>query len=164
MVDSYPNYKPNNISETVDVWHMMLSEYDYKSIAMALKAYILTDTSGFAPAIGQIISKLYDIHNPNQMSETEAWSLVKNAMSNSGYNCLEEYNKLPKIVQKCIGEPIQLRKWAMTENLNESVVSSNFIKAYKEALQKEKINSMYTQDIKKMIDSSNGMMIEKSEN
>ena len=30
MVDSYPNYKPNNISETVDVWHMMLSEYTYE--------------------------------------------------------------------------------------------------------------------------------------
>ena len=24
MVDSYPNYKPNDISETVDVWQMML--------------------------------------------------------------------------------------------------------------------------------------------
>ena len=41
MVDSYPNYKPNNISETVDVWNMMLSEYTYEQISVALKAYIL---------------------------------------------------------------------------------------------------------------------------
>ena len=36
MVDSYPNYKPNDISETVDVWLMMLSDYDYNLVAMAL--------------------------------------------------------------------------------------------------------------------------------
>ena len=58
MVDSYPNYKPNDISETVDVWHMMLSDYDYNLVAMALNAYILSDTSGFAPSIGQLVAKI----------------------------------------------------------------------------------------------------------
>ena len=32
MVDSYPNYKPNDISETVDVWNVMLSDYDYNLV------------------------------------------------------------------------------------------------------------------------------------
>lgn len=54
MVDSYPNYKPNDISETVDVWHMMLEEYSYQQVSLALKEYILTEKTGFAPSIGQI--------------------------------------------------------------------------------------------------------------
>lgn len=54
MVDSYPNYKPNDISETVDVWQMMLDEYSYQQISQALKEYILTEKTGFAPSIGQL--------------------------------------------------------------------------------------------------------------
>ncbi len=54
MVDSYPNYKPNNLSETVDVWNMMLEEYSYQQVSMALKEYILAEKTGFAPSIGQI--------------------------------------------------------------------------------------------------------------
>lgn len=54
MVDSYPNYKPNDISETVDVWQMMLEEYSYQQISQALKEYILTEKTGFAPSIGQL--------------------------------------------------------------------------------------------------------------
>lgn len=54
MVDSYPNYKPNDISETVDVWQMMLEEYSYQEVSLALKEYILTEKTGFAPSIGQI--------------------------------------------------------------------------------------------------------------
>lgn len=58
MVDSYPNYKPNNISETVDVWQMMLKEYSYRQVSVALKEYILTENSGFAPSIGQIANMI----------------------------------------------------------------------------------------------------------
>ena len=94
MVDSYPNYKPNDISETVDVWHMMLSDYDYNIVAMALKAYILSDTSGFAPSIGQLVDKIKSITIPQELNEMEAWSLVCDALSNSGYNYAEEYEKL----------------------------------------------------------------------
>lgn len=54
MVDSYPNYKPNDISETVDVWQMMLEEYSYHQISSALKEYILTEKTGFSPSIGQL--------------------------------------------------------------------------------------------------------------
>ncbi len=58
MVDGYPNYKPNNISETVDVWNMMLEEYSYQQVSAALKEYILTEKTGFAPSIGQIANMI----------------------------------------------------------------------------------------------------------
>ena len=84
MVDSYPNYKPNNISETVDVWYMMLSDYEYNLVAMALKTYILSDTNGFAPSIGQIVDKIQAISKPQELSEMEAWDMVRIALRNSG--------------------------------------------------------------------------------
>ena len=157
MVDSYPNYKPNDISETVDVWQMMLSDYDYNLVAMALKAYILSDTSGFAPSIGQLVDKMKSITNPQELNEMEAWALVCDALSNCGYNYAEEYAKLPPLVQKAVGLPTQLQTWALTENLNKDVVGSNFMRCYRIEVERQKEISKMPQNIRKMLENiSNG--------
>ena len=152
MVDSYPNYKPNNISETVDVWHMMLSDYDYNVVAMALKAYILSDTSGFAPSIGQLVDKMKSITSPQELNEMEAWSLVCDALRNSGYNYAEEYAKLPPLVQKAVGLPTQLQTWALTENLNKDVVGSNFMRCYRIEAERQNEISKMPQDVREMLE------------
>lgn len=154
MVDSYPNYKPNNISETVDVWNMMLSEYTYEQISVALKAYILSDTSGFAPSIGQLIGKIQSITQPQELSEMEAWALVSNALRNSCYNSVEEYAKLPPLVQKSVGLPDQLRTWAIDENYNEQVVSSNFMRCYRTELARHEELSKMPEEVKALIDNA----------
>ena len=154
MVDSYPNYKPNDISETVDVWQTMLSDYDYNLVAMALKAYILSDTSGFAPSIGQLVSKIQTITKPHELSEMEAWSLVSKAIRNSGYNSVEEFAKLPPIVQNAVGLPDQLRTWALDENYNEQVISSNFMRCYRTELPRNEELSKMPEEIKALIDNS----------
>ena len=156
MVDSYPNYKPNNLSETVDVWQMMLSDYDYNLVSMALKSYILSDTSGFAPAIGQIVAKMHAITQPQELNEMEAWSLVSKAIRNSIYNSADEYAKLPPIVQKAVGLPSQLMQWAIDDSYNESVVSSNFMRCYRIELAREKEMSMFPEDAKQIVQNGSG--------
>ena len=153
MVDSYPNYKPNNISETVDVWHMMLSDYDYNLVAMALKAYILSDTSGFAPSIGQLVEKIQKLTKPQELSEMEAWSLVKKAISNSAYDYVEEFHKLPPIIQKCVGSAYQLKCWALDEDFNEQVASSNFARSYRTMVARQEEYIKMPQEIKDVISS-----------
>ena len=156
MVDSYPNYKPNNLSETVDVWHTMLSDYDYNLVSVALKSYILSDTSGFAPAIGQIVAKMHAITQPQELNEMEAWSLVSKAIRNSIYNSADEYAKLPPIVQKAVGLPSQLMQWAIDDSYNESVVSSNFMRCYRIELAREKELSMLPEDAKQIAQNGSG--------
>ena len=153
MVDSYPNYKPNDISETVDVWQMMLSDYDYNLVAMALKAYILSDTSGFAPSIGQLVAKIQTLTKPKELSEMEAWSLVNKAIGNSSYDYVNEFYKLPPIIQKCVGNSMQLHKWAMTENLNKEVVSSNFMRSYRTMVARQEEYMEMPQEIRDVISS-----------
>ena len=152
MVDSYPNYKPNNISETVDVWQMMLSDYDYNIVAMALKAYILSDTSGFAPSVGQLVDKMKTITTPQELNEMEAWSLVCDSLRNSGYNYAEEYAKLPPLVQKAVGLPTQLQTWALTENLNKDVVGSNFMRCYRIEVERQNEISKMPQEVREMLE------------
>ena len=156
MVDSYPNYKPNNISETVDVWQMMLSDYDYNLVAIALKAYILSDTSGFAPSIGQLVAKMQTITKPQELSEMEAWSLVSKAIRNSCYNSVEEFAKLPPLVQKAVGTPDNLRNWAVSDYQTiESVIQSNFLRTYRTVVRRENEINCMPNEIKALIDKTN---------
>ena len=152
ICDSYPNYKPNNLSETVDVWCMMLSDYTYDQVSVALKAYILSDISGFAPSIGQLVGKIQTISQPQELNEMEAWSLVSRAIRNSTYNSVEEFAKLPQLVQKAVGLPDQLRTWAMDENYNEQVASSNFIKCYRTEVARSQELSKMPSDVRKIIE------------
>ena len=130
ICDSYPNYKPTNLSEIVDVWCMMLSDYIYDEVSIALKAYITSNTSGFAPAIGQLIAIIQTTTQEQELNEMESWALVSKAIRNSAYNSVEEFAKLPSLVQKAVGIPNQLRQWALDENFNEQVASSNFMRCY----------------------------------
>ena len=156
MVDSYPNYKPNNISETVDVWQMMLSDYDYNLVAMALKAYILSDTSGFAPSIGQLVAKMQTITKPQELSEMEAWSLVSKAIRNSCYNSVEEFANLPPLVQRAVGTPDNLRNWAVSDYQTiESVIQSNFLRTYRTVVRRENEINCMPNEIKALIDKTN---------
>ena len=95
ICDSYPNYKPTNLSEIVDVWCMMLSDFTYDEVSIALKAYITSNTSGFAPAISQLIAMIQTITQEQELNEMEAWALVSKAVRNSVYNSVEEFAKLP---------------------------------------------------------------------
>lgn len=155
MVDSYPNYKPNDISETVDVWQMMLEEYSYQQVSIALKAYILSDDSGFAPSIGKLVSKIHAMTQPQELNEMEAWSLVSKAIRNSGYNSADEFAKLTPLVQKAVGLPSQLRTWALDENYNEQVAMSSFQRAYKAELKRQEELQKTPQNVRNLIEKAN---------
>ena len=155
MVDSYPNYKPNDISETVDVWQMMLEEYSYQQVSIALKAYILSDDSGFAPSIGNLVSKIHAMTQPQELNEMEAWSLVSKAIRNSGYNSADEFAKLTPLVQKAVGLPSQLRTWALDENYNEQVAMSSFQRAYKAELKRHEELQKMPQNVRNLIEKAN---------
>lgn len=153
--DSYPTFKPDNITETVDVWHMMLEDQDGKVILMALKNYIRTNNSGFAPSIGQLMDYAQKITTPDELTGLEAWGLVMRAIRNSGYNYLKEFAKLPETVQKAVGTPEQLWNMAIDTNFNEAVEKSQFIKSYQIILTREKERGKMSADVLKLLDTVN---------
>lgn len=147
---TYPNWKPSgDISLVVDVWHEYLSRYTYPEILAAVKSYVTSDTSGFAPSVGQILAKLRVITEPETMSELEAWAMVSKALRNGLYGSEEEFNKLPEMVRKAVGCPENLRNWAMTEEKTlETVVMSQFLSAYKTMLKREKEVAMIPPELR----------------
>ena len=152
----YPNYNPPSKEAAVNAWLMCLSEYDNNVVMAAFKAYITTDTSGFAPSIGQLRDKLHAIQNPQELNEMEAWSLVSKALRNGYYGAVEEFNNLPPLVQKAVGSPDNLRNWSQTDtNSIENVVQSNFMRSYRLVVNRENEIKKMPADVRTLIENVN---------
>lgn len=155
LMTVYPNYNPADEELAAKVWAEVTEDYTYKQVDTALKSYMRTNTSGFAPVPGQIIDKIHTMTAPQELNEMEAWSLVYKAICNSTYNSVSEFEKLPPLVQKAVGLPDSLREWAMTENLNLEVVMSNFQRAYKAELKRHKELQKIPQNVRNLIEKAN---------
>ena len=156
MCDCYPNYKPNNLSETVDVWNMMLGNYRYEQVSVALKAYINSNISGFAPSIGQLIGKIQPISQPQELDGMTAWGLVSKALRNGTYGAVEEFNKLPPLVRQAVGMPDNLKNWATSDYQTiETVIQSNFLRTYETVVKRANEINRMPDDIKSLIEKTN---------
>lgn len=135
MTACYPNYHPVDMGRTITVWESMLGQYEDADGARALQAYILSDTKGFPPAIGQIVDLINK--DPDEVGGLEAWGMVSKALRNSNYGAEEEFAKLPDTIKEAVGGPGQLREWAaMDSKTVQSVGQSNFLNAYRVAAQR----------------------------
>ena len=128
----YPNFKVDDPEQTVNAWHLFLDDQPTVLINAALKVYVASNRSGFAPSVGQLIQGAQELREKDStvLSAGEAWGIVYKAICRSGDNSQEEFDKLPPEIQKAVGSPGQLRAWALDDQFNEGVASSNFRRAY----------------------------------
>ena len=156
MTVAYPNYRIDDIEYTAKIWADFLRGYSYEQVNIALRTYITTDTSGFAPSIGQLLDKLHAIQSPQELNEMEAWSLVSKALRNGYYGAVEEFDKLPPLVQKAVGSPDNLRNWSQTDtNSIENVVQSNFMRSYRLVINRENELEKMPADVQALIENVN---------
>lgn len=143
MQANYPDFSRDwsdaVLNAKINLWLMQFRDDDYKEVLAAVMAHMATDTNRYMPPVGVIKAKLVEIRMPEEMTPQEAWELVNRATRNSTYNSGEEFAKLPPVVQRLVGSPMQLKEWAAmdTETL-QSVVSSNFQRSYKVRAAKER--------------------------
>lgn len=161
IASTYPNWHPLDMSFTVDVWASMLESYTYQEIGAALKAFIVSDTSGFAPTPGQVIGLLDRVTNRQELNEMEAWLLVSKALRNGYYGAEQEFEKLPLLVQKAVGAPSQIRNWSQTDSESvENVIQSNFMRTYRQELAKSREMRKIPQETRSALEQSKNMLIE----
>lgn len=161
IASAYPNWHPSDMSFTVDAWASMLDCFTYQQISAALKAFILSDASGFAPSVGQLIGLLDRTGNNQELNEMEAWSIVSHALRRSTYYAEEEFKKFPDIVQKAVGSPSILRNWAQTDSQStENVIQSNFMRTYRRELAKKQELRRIPANIQGLLKNVSDNMIE----
>lgn len=153
---AFQNFKPENLTLTTDVWHMMLEDVPYNYAANALKAYIRSDTSGFPPTIGQLIEHINILSKPQELNVTEAWALVKQAIRNGIYGAEKEFNELPPLVQKAVGDYKNIYDWAITDSSTvNTVIFSHFVKSYNDVLNYEQQRIKLSEKMKNHLDNLN---------
>ena len=135
MKTAYPRFYSNmgsqELEDTVALWSEMLKDIEPQTLTMAVKALIATNP--FPPTIAEIRNKVLAITGGgSQLSEMEAWALVKKACQNGIYGSVKEFGKLPPMVQKAVGSANMIREWAqMDVQQLDTVVQSNFMRSYK---------------------------------
>ena len=161
---AYPNYKPPDKTVAVNVWAEMLSDIPYEKVSAAVKMYIQTDTSGFAPSVGDVRERVCDIFaKEDDLNETAAWSLVLKAIRRSTYYSEEEFSKLPPILQRSVSSPRQLKEWATMEDVDGktlTVIQSNFQRTFREEQRREHERNKLSQDLLKLMRPINNPKIE----
>ena len=138
---TYPkSIKDEEVSMVVDAWAFILADEDSKAIGEAVKKYCASGNA-FAPNPGQLIQMAKPPEK--SLSEMEAWSMVRKAIANGIYGAEKEYSKLPPTVQKAVGDPGQLRAWAMMEiDSLQTVAQSNFMRVYRAETKKADDNAL----------------------
>lgn len=152
----YPNYNPPDKKVTLNAWYIMLAEYPEELVLQALRACIATNTSGFAPDVGQIMSKIQTISQPQELDGMAAWGLVSKALRNGTYGAVEEFNKLPPLVRQAVGISGNLKNWATSDYQTiETVIQSNFLRTYEVIVKRETEISRMPDNIKSLIEKTN---------
>ena len=163
----YPKFFQKTTKEEVDymleVWAMVMEDYDYKIACAGIKAFMSTDTEGFPPSPGQIIDHIHKLTEKpeNKLSEGEVWEMVLKAIQNGIYGAEDEFDALPPIVQRAVGSADVIRAWAMEENVN--VTQSNFLRSYRAVSTQAKEEAKIPQSVKAEIGMQNHLQITESE-
>ncbi len=98
---------------TASLWKNTLEDYSYLEVTAAIKEFIMTDTKGFAPKIGQIVEIMNRHRYGELMTSGKAWDLIMTAVKNSINNAYGEFKKLPPALQDIVGSAAQLKSMAM---------------------------------------------------
>ena len=146
----YPNFYRNMTKEeatsVINLWATMFVEEPLQVITEAVKS--LMCTLKFPPTIADVKEKIELLTQPEQMTEMEAWNLVKKAMNTSDF--VKSFQDLPPTIRRIVGSVSQLKEWAYTEG-DMSVVSSNFMRSYRARAAHERELVRLPQSAKEMI-------------
>jgi hypothetical protein len=144
----YKNYSKEDINAAVDLWTTMFADDPAHIVTEAVKS--LMCTLKYPPTIADVKEKIAMITQPLMMTEMEAWSRVRGAISY--YHANEAFVNLPPMLQKIVGSPNQLREWALmdVETVN-SVIQSNFMRSYRAMAAREREYAMLPSSTKQLI-------------
>ena len=152
-----PKFIPDK--DAFDVWYSFLKNMDYKTASAAVGRYIATNK--FYPAISDILQANVSNANIDELNGEQAWSQVYKAICNSAYNYREEYEKLPPMIQKCVGSPDNLHALSQmdSETVN-SVEKSHFLRTYSSEQKRQKEFDSMPDSVKQLIVGSQPKGIE----
>lgn len=168
MKATYPKHFSNlttaDISQMADAWEFHLSEYTYEQMSMGLKIYTVSDAKGFPPSPGQLVECYRkSLNRPeDEVTAAEAWELVWKAMTRLNWERPEEeFDKLPRRIQKAVGSASALKEMAMMETDHLMIgEKARFMRQYDAYTEREEEYARLPQAVRERIENANVGRIE----
>ena len=153
---SFRSYTNEETYALLDLWTEAFKNDDAAIVNRAIKSIVYSDTREFAPNIAQVKAKIYDLTHKEDLNEIEAWNMAYKAIRHNGEQARKEFNKLPEIVKKTIGDYGQLISWALADTSQLSYIQQKFFKDFSKTRENEKNNfvNQLTTTNKKLIGGS----------
>lgn len=149
---SFAKLDDRTMAMKLKLWASEFQYDDYKAVYAVVRAIMSAGAREFAPNIGVIREKLRSYSTEGELTENEAWAIVAKAISNGIYGYKDEFAKLPPSVQKAVGEPEQLKRWAvMPVDDVQAVVASNFQRSYRQIAQREREMAKIPADVRELL-------------
>lgn len=143
----YRGVTKESATASVNLWAQMFSGETYQEVSAAVMALISTQVEGYPPTIGAVKQMLSKLREPEKLTPQEAWNIASRAAAGN-----MAWEDIPEQVQRAIGSPNTLREWgAMDLSAFNSVVYSNFLKAYTALDKRETEREMLPQAVKSML-------------
>lgn len=159
-VYTYATFLPDK--DAFDVWYGLLKDLDYKTTAAAVQKYMQTQKT--PPTIADIREQYASLVNVQEINAQAAWALVSKAVRNGTYGAQEEFDKLPEDVREALGSASRLTEMATSEDYNEGVESSNFMRVYNKVLQRRKEINQISPSVRVLVEKCiNGAIEARSE-
>ena len=137
--------------ESANIWYRHLMDIPYEALSLAASAYMMTGKK--EPTIADLREKAQQyMPKEKELGEQEAWALVRKAVRNSSYHSEEEFSKLPEVIQKAVGTPLNLAEWArMDLDDFETVQQSQFLRSFRVARDRRKEVQLLSPALQKKI-------------
>lgn len=160
----FQNFKVDNVMDAMAAWEWALKDYDYNRVGEALQTYMRTEGSNFAPSASKLISLINIDREMTMPTEQEAWAMVRKAIQSlDWYDPQKEFNKLPEVVKKTVINPLTLKEWAMTEGDIEQVIGSNFMRTYRQVVQRELTEEKLPEAVRQRIEAARNNLLDKGQ-
>ena len=144
--------------ESARVWYEMLKDIDYPTLARGV--YKLIQSTPYPPTIATIREACVSMQGVAQLSDLEAWALVRKALSNGYYGAEGEFAKLPLLVQKAVGSPANIREMAQASLDSMSVYQAQFLRAYRAEVQRAADLAKLSPQLRQLLTQTTTEMIE----
>lgn len=126
----YRTLSPEEGRNALDLWAEMFADEDALVVRIALKKLIETH-KGYPPDIAALKEKIREliVAATGEPTDEELWRMLRNAVSNGYYGAREEFDKLPRVVQRYLGSPSALRDLSqIDERTLDTVTHGQFLK------------------------------------
>lgn len=166
---AYPHFYNKQSEEevitTIDLWAEMFADDDINIVKYALKELIFAHT-GFPPDIAAVKTRIKEFVSAasGELTDEELWQKLRRATSNGYYGAKEEFEKLPKVVQRYLGDPSALRELSqMDEETFNTVVHGQFLKQIQALKSREEYDRRLPPEVKKLAGTFAGYIGDKPE-